>query len=150
MHCDREIEYALPMKCSRMNRFFTPGFNGSIVGLILGVLLSAGLDFLGYHTPGALSVLLGLLGAAFGGLLGLLQEQHSPAGHAAHLAVCLAGVVGGVGLLLGFVGPLLLDPRSSQGPLLGVFLTGPLGAAAGAVAGLVVGLLHQGHAAPGR
>ena len=37
----------------------------------------------------------------------------------------LAG--GSVGFLLGFLGPILVSPSANQGPLLGIFLTGPAG-----------------------
>jgi hypothetical protein len=46
--------------------------------------------------------------------------------------------------LIGFAGPIILDPNSPQGPLLGIFFTGPLGALAGAVLGAVIGLLVPG------
>jgi hypothetical protein len=45
-------------------------------------------------------------------------------------------MVGGVGLAIGFVGPLVIYPKSSLGPLLGILLTGPLG--------FVVGVLGSG------
>jgi hypothetical protein len=50
-------------------------------------------------------------------------------------------VVGVLSFLVGFVGPILLDPNSPQGPLLGIFFTGPVGAIAGAVVGALIGLL---------
>jgi hypothetical protein len=50
-------------------------------------------------------------------------------------------VVGVISFLAGFVGPLIFYPNSPQGPLLGIFFTGPLGALAGAVAGAIIGLL---------
>jgi hypothetical protein len=50
-------------------------------------------------------------------------------------------VVGVISFLAGFVGPIILDPNSPQGPLLGIFFTGPLGAIVGAVAGAIIGLL---------
>jgi hypothetical protein len=40
--------------------------------------------------------------------------------------------VGGLALAAGFFGPILLAPEANQGPLLGLFITGP--------AGLVLGL----------
>ena len=46
-----------------------------------------------------------------------------------------AVVVGGIGFLAGFVGPIYFS-TASQGPLLG-FVTGPLGAVVGAVAGAI-------------
>lgn len=42
---------------------------------------------------------------------------------------------GAVGFAAGFFGPLLLTPDANQGPLLGIFITGPLGFALGALLG---------------
>jgi hypothetical protein len=42
-------------------------------------------------------------------------------------------IVGAVGLGVGFVGPLVISPKASLGPLLGILLTGPLGFVAGAL-----------------
>jgi hypothetical protein len=47
-------------------------------------------------------------------------------------------IVGGVGLAIGFVGPLVIYPKSNLGPLLGILLTGPLGFVVGAVGAGVV------------
>jgi hypothetical protein len=44
-------------------------------------------------------------------------------------------VVGAVGFAAGFFGPLLLTPDANQGPLLGIFITGPLGVVVGALWG---------------
>jgi hypothetical protein len=38
-----------------------------------------------------------------------------------------AFVLGGIGFVAGFFGPILLTPEANQGPLLGIFITGPLG-----------------------
>jgi hypothetical protein len=46
------------------------------------------------------------------------------------------GVVGGVA---GFFGPMILSPEANQGPLLGIFITGP----GGALAGLLLGLIFR-------
>jgi hypothetical protein len=43
------------------------------------------------------------------------------------LALPRAFAVGGIGFVLGFFGPLLLTPDANQGPLLGIFITGPVG-----------------------
>ena len=43
--------------------------------------------------------------------------------------------VGAVGFLGGFIGPILLMPEANQGPLLGIFFTGPLGVVIGAIGG---------------
>ena len=51
---------------------------------------------------------------------------------------CLGAVIlGGIGFVAGFFGPILFTPDANQGPLLGIFITGPLGA----ILGLPVGAL---------
>lgn len=47
-----------------------------------------------------------------------------------------AWVTGLLGFVVGFVGPILFMPEANQGPLLGIFITGPGGLALGAAAGL--------------
>lgn len=56
-----------------------------------------------------------------------------------HLLYGLGGaaVVGTIGFLAGFFGPILFTPSSNQGPLLGIFITGPLGVIVGLLGGLV-------------
>jgi hypothetical protein len=49
--------------------------------------------------------------------------------------------LGGVGFACGFFGPIVLVPEANQGPLLGIFITGPGGALFGLVAGFVARLL---------
>ena len=46
-------------------------------------------------------------------------------------------IVGVIGFLVGFVGPIVFTPGSNQGPLLGIFITGPLGLVIGAIAGAI-------------
>jgi hypothetical protein len=53
-------------------------------------------------------------------------------------ALLWGSVVGGVGFLLGFFGPLVLQPNSNQGPLLGIFVTGPLGFVLGCIGGALI------------
>lgn len=50
---------------------------------------------------------------------------------------CLLGVIGFLG---GFIGPIVFTPEANQGPLLGIFITGPLGFLAGLVGGAVFAL----------
>ncbi len=54
-------------------------------------------------------------------------------------AVAGALVVGGLGFIAGFFGPMLFTPEANQGPLLGLFVTGPAGVVLGAIGGLLVG-----------
>ncbi|MBC7790559.1 MAG: hypothetical protein H7Z74_11485 [Anaerolineae bacterium] len=46
-----------------------------------------------------------------------------------------AVVTGGIGFVGGFFGPILFAPEANQGPLLGIFITGPLGFLLGAIGG---------------
>jgi len=48
-------------------------------------------------------------------------------------------VLGIVGLSTGFIGPIVLSPESNQGPLVGIFFSGPAGALLGAVLGMLAG-----------
>jgi hypothetical protein len=54
-----------------------------------------------------------------------------------------AVIVGGLGFVLGFFGPMLLAPGANQGPMLGLFITGPAGVVIGAVAGAVYARRRQ-------
>ena len=73
--------------------------------------------------------------------------------------VLLGGlVVGAIAFAVGFFGPLAWSPGANQGPLLGIFITGPLGFVAGAMLGWVVARMRiaavplpaRGSAAPPR
>lgn len=44
-------------------------------------------------------------------------------------------LLGGIGFILGFYGPMVLDPGANQGPLLGILYTGPAGVLVGAAGG---------------
>ncbi len=52
-----------------------------------------------------------------------------------------AFIIGGIGFIGGFFGPIIFSPSSNQGPLLGIFITGPLGFLLGALGGLVYWLV---------
>ena len=53
-------------------------------------------------------------------------------------AMVPAFVLGGIGFAAGFFGPLVFRPEANQGPLLGIFITGP----AGFVIGLIYGVIR--------
>jgi hypothetical protein len=48
-----------------------------------------------------------------------------------------------VAFLAGYFGPIVLTPDSNQGPLLGIFFTGPLGFVLGTFGGLAWGLVRR-------
>ena len=56
--------------------------------------------------------------------------------------VLWAAIVGGIGFVGGFFGPMIFAPDANQGPLLGIFITGPLGFLLGGVMGFAYAL-HQ-------
>ena len=43
--------------------------------------------------------------------------------------------IGGIAFSVGFFGPMVFTPDANQGPMLGIFITGPLGLLVGAVWG---------------
>ena len=47
-------------------------------------------------------------------------------------------ITGAIGFALGFFGPMIFAPGANQGPMLGIFITGPLGLVVGAIGGGVV------------
>ncbi len=51
--------------------------------------------------------------------------------------LCGAFMLGGLGFIIGFLGPMLLVKDTSLGPLAGVFITGPLGMLLGAIGGYI-------------
>jgi len=65
----------------------------------------------------------------------------------AHTAGLQAGLIssmflgalttGGIGFAGGFFGPIIFMPGANQGPLLGIFITGPLGFVLGGIGGAV-------------
>ncbi|MBI1354468.1 MAG: hypothetical protein GC160_08980 [Acidobacteria bacterium] len=62
-----------------------------------------------------------------------------PASGTLATAARYAAIGGAVGFCGGFFGPMLFAPDANQGPLLGIFLTGPAGTIAGGLAGLARG-----------
>ena len=55
-----------------------------------------------------------------------------------------AFIIGGIGFLGGFVGPIIFIPEANQGPLLGIFITGPAGFVIGLAFGAILALFKKG------
>jgi len=53
-------------------------------------------------------------------------------------SIKLSAILGGASFLAGFVGPIIFSPESNQGPLLGIFITGPAGLAIGFIVGVLI------------
>ena len=51
--------------------------------------------------------------------------------------------LGTIGFVAGFFGPMIFAPEANQGPMLGLFITGPGGVVVGAIAGALYGLKRQ-------
>jgi hypothetical protein len=52
-------------------------------------------------------------------------------------------VVGSISFATGFFGPMILTPQSNQGPMLGIFATGPAGFILGLIGGAIVCVMHR-------
>lgn len=61
----------------------------------------------------------------------------------ASYAVIGAFLLGGIGFIAGFFGPIIFRPYANQGPLLGIFFTGPIGFVLGLIAGAVYGIFKK-------
>ena len=65
----------------------------------------------------------------------------STAGETVGIGLSVLGgalIVGGFGFAAGFIGPMVLVPEANQGPLLGLFITGPLSTVIGGIAGFAI------------
>jgi uncharacterized membrane protein YeaQ/YmgE (transglycosylase-associated protein family) len=67
------------------------------------------------------------------------RQQASGCGRAFAYGIAGAVILGFIGFIIGFVGPIVFTPQANQGPLLGIFITGPVGA----VIGFIVGALYS-------
>lgn len=54
-----------------------------------------------------------------------------------------AVLVGGIGFIGGFLGPMIFAPGANQGPLLGIFITGPAGFVVGGIIGFVYWIIND-------
>ena len=82
--------------------------------------------------------ILGGLGAAVGmWRLPAWQGRASLSASATASVGKWALIVGAVGFCGGFFGPMIFAPDANQGPLLGIFITGPIGLVVGAIGGYI-------------
>ena len=70
--------------------------------------------------------------------------------HQGLISSILIGAVlfGGIGFSAGFFGPIIFTPQANQGPLLGIFITGPLGFVLGGIAGFLYWSIRSRKAQP--
>ncbi len=78
-----------------------------------------------------------LVSLAIAIIIGLYVWKKSKFNSNSRLSYILMGglIIGSISFILGFIGPLILTPSNNLGPLLGIFITGPIGFLVGLVAG---------------
>jgi hypothetical protein len=82
-----------------------------------------------------LALLIPLIAAA--AIAAYVWRRAADAEFSARTILLSAAIFGVVGFAGGFFGPLIFAPKANQGPLLGIFITGPLGVVIGIAYGLV-------------
>ncbi len=115
-------------------------FGGWMGGALLSMLLASELALF-------LSFLASLVLAVFAARLVWTRSAAISRGRGAGIlesAAAGALLVGGIAFCAGFFGPIIFAPDANQGPLLGLFITGPLGVVAGAIGGCVHGIRRRG------
>ncbi len=53
-------------------------------------------------------------------------------------------IMGGVAFVAGFFGPIIFTPNANQGPLLGIFFTGPIATLVGTILGILTAIVMKG------
>lgn len=112
------------------------------VGVAAVMFLYVGLTVLNQVRTGFQA--LGTLFALVAGVIGLGScwfafFAHGPQGRRQVFFTLIGGgALGTIGFAGGFFGPLIFNPSANQGPLLGIFITGPLGFVIGSVVGFLI------------
>jgi hypothetical protein len=105
----------------------------------------AGLLLTPFHPPGWVSFLVTLAVGIAAGVFAWTRLE-AAAGLAKSILIG-ALVVGVIGFCVGFFGPMMWAPNANQGPLLGIFVTGPLGFVLGGIGGAIVWSIRRKRAA---
>ena len=121
----------LSMSMSSLRRFAAAALGLAAILLAVTSMVRADSDVFAMMIQALL-----LTGAAFLLWFAALGNQPSERTKLAR-TLQIGAVVGGIALVAGFFGPLLFSPGSNQGPLLGIFITGPAGFVLGCIGGLV-------------
>jgi hypothetical protein len=104
------------------------------VGTFYFVYWVGGALLVSLHVPGWIPLIGSAIAAVIVTRYVWMSSAHYSGGLVRSIAVG-ALVTGGIGFAAGFFGPILFTPGANQGPLLGIFITGPLGFVLGAVGG---------------
>jgi hypothetical protein len=73
----------------------------------------------------------------------LYMSLHSIPGRMMEFIFKYGLIIGIIGFSLGFFGPIVFVPEANQGPLLGIFITGPLGFIAGIILGTIFRFMQK-------
>ena len=115
-----------------------------LIGFLAGWLFSYWIYFAGFDLAGRPFLGRGapfLVGLAVAGLILAATENLR---HGFITSTVLGAVVlGSIGFVLGFFGPMFVDPEANQGPLLGLLLTGPGGFLLGGPLGALWWLMQR-------
>jgi hypothetical protein len=71
------------------------------------------------------------------------RDEAAGCGTAFAFGIAGAVIIGFPSFLAGFIGPIIFTPQANQGPLLGIFITGPAGAVIGFIAGTLFSQRHR-------
>lgn len=110
------------------------------VSALYFVFWVGGAILMGWHLPDRLSQVVSLVVSLVAAVaVARYVWLHTASVHAGLISSIVLGAVilGGVGFAGGFFGPIIFMPEANQGPLLGIFITGPLGFIFGAVGGAI-------------
>lgn len=78
-------------------------------------------------------------------LLGVVVWRYAHGSHVNFARIVTpAFKIGGIAFALGFFGPMIFVPGANQGPMLGIFITGPLGFLGGLVYGAIREMARRG------
>ena len=90
----------------------------------------------GVHEIALLPNLISLVIAIFVSALVWKKTTNTSNSLASH--IIMGGIIiGSIGFILGFFGPIIFKPDSNQGPLLGILITGPLSFLLGLISGAI-------------
>ncbi|HKQ18121.1 MAG TPA: hypothetical protein VJW75_00110 [Candidatus Eisenbacteria bacterium] len=122
----------------------------AVMGLFLGqfaVSVFVMQAAFGFEPLGAAYAAAALLSAAICWWFALRGHTEQVRKRMRFAAIC-GFITGAVGFILGFLGPIVLAPQANQGPLLGIFVTGPLGFFVGLAAGWLIARFRRRQALP--
>jgi hypothetical protein len=116
----------------------------SAVSALYFVFWIGGAILMAVRVPFWLSQVVSLVAAAMVGRYVWMRTASVQAGLISSIGLG-AVILGAVGFIGGFFGPIIFMPAANQGPLLGIFITGPLGFILGAVAGAIHWVVRGRH-----